>query len=427
MSGITGAAVFGSLVITGLTAPAVSAAAPAETAVQVAASASTVIVPTLSATDQRLATYLTARALNPQLGTDLKALVTDTGSGTTLWSQGPTTGQLPASTTKLVTAVNTLQTFGPDYRFTTTVKRGAYWNRVVLVGSGDPGFTSAQLATLATKTAVAAVAHGYRWVTVYVDDSLFPAPSLAYGWKSTYVPADVSPVRALVVNQRRSLDTSIDAGKIFATMLSLHGVRTRAVVRGRAAASAPVIGSSVGRRVDSLLASMLLPSDNDYAEAFHRLVAKHNGYATTWAGAQTAQRKVLTGLGVDLSTAHLYDGSGLSRADRLTPAQLVSVLTLAVDGNHPRLAALPSLLPIAARTGTLAPDYLRYTTAPTSCAAGLIQAKTGSLSGVIALAGYARGADGRRKAFALLDNGVPATLTTRRAVDRLAATVTGCY
>jgi D-alanyl-D-alanine carboxypeptidase/D-alanyl-D-alanine-endopeptidase (penicillin-binding protein 4) len=417
MSGITGAAVLGSLVVTGLLAPGAHAGvAPA-----------TVSPPTLSASDQRIGTYLTARALNPQLGTDLKALVTDTGTGTTLWSQSPTTGQLPASTTKLVTAVNTLQTFGPDYRFTNMVRRGASWNRVVLVGAGDPGFNSTQLEYLASKTATAAVQHGYRWVTVYVDDSLFPAPSLAYGWKSTYVPTDVSPVRALVVDQHRSLDTSIDAGKVFSKMLARHGVSTYAVVRGRASATAPIIGSVLGRRVDSMLGSMLRPSDNDYAEAFHRLVASRNGYSTTWAGAQAAQRKVLTGLGVDVSTAHLYDGSGLSRADRLTPAQLVAVLTLAVDGNHPKLAVLPSLLPIAARTGTLAPDFLRYTTVPTNCAAGLIQAKTGSLSGVIALAGYARGSDGRTKAFALLDNGVPATLTTRRAVDRLAATVTGCY
>jgi serine-type D-Ala-D-Ala carboxypeptidase/endopeptidase (penicillin-binding protein 4) len=182
-----------------------------------------------------------------------------------------------------------------------------------------------------------------------------------------------------------------------------------------------------GRRVDSMLASMLLPSDNDYAEAFHRLVARRNGYSASWTGASAAQRKVLRDLGVDLSTSTLYDGSGLSRADRLTADQLVRVLSLAVDGAHPKLAVLPSLLPVAARTGTLAPDYLRYTTWPTRCAAGIIQAKTGSLSGVISLAGYAQGADGRTKAFAWLANGVPSTLTTRKAVDKLATTITGCW
>ena len=78
-------------------------------------------------------------------------------------------------------------------------------------------------------------------------------------------------------------------------------------------------------------------------------------------------------------------------------------------------------------SGTLAPHYLRFVTNPTRCAAGLIQAKTGSLTGVISLSGFARGADGRVKLFSFLLNRVPSTLTTRRAVDRLAATVTGCW
>ena len=82
---------------------------------------------------------------------------------------------------------------------------------------------------------------------------------------------------------------------------------------------------------------------------------------------------------------------------------------------------------VAGVSGTLAPDYLRYVTAPTRCAAGLIEAKTGSLSGVIALSGLARGADGRLKAFSFLLNRVSSTLRTRRAVDRLATTVTGCW
>ena len=38
-----------------------------------------------------------------------------------------------------------------------------------------------------------------------------------------------------------------------------------------------------------------------------------------------------------------------------------------------------------------------------------------------------RGADGNVKIFSFLLNKVPSTLTTRRAVDRLAATVTGCW
>jgi D-alanyl-D-alanine carboxypeptidase len=46
---------------------------------------------------------------------------------------------------------------------------------------------------------------------------------------------------------------------------------------------------------------------------------------------------------------------------------------------------------------------------------------------VITLSGFAVGADGRVKLFSFLLNRVPSTLQTRRAVDRLATTVTRCW
>ena len=384
-------------------------------------------VPALSRSDQRIVTMLTVRARADQLGNDLTGLVTDGVSKTLLWQQRRGTGQLPASTTKLVTSVNALTVFGPAHRFTTTVRKGSTWGKVVLVGAGDPSLNRANLKTLAAATAHNVRAHNVRRVTVQVDDSLFARPSLAHGWMDDYMPTDVSPVRALVVNQHTSWDTSIDEGKEFAAQLKAYGLTPRGVERARAPRGTPVLASVQGRRLDSIVKSMLLPSDNDYAEALHRLVALKTGYAATWSGAAAAQRKVLLGLGIDLGTSRLYDGSGLSRADRLTARQLVSVLSLPLDGNHPKLVSLLDSLPVAGRTGTLAPKYLRYTTWPTRCAVGLVEGKTGSLRGVITLAGYARGADGRTKAFAFLANGVPSTLTTRRAVDKLATTVTGCW
>jgi len=413
-------AVAGSLVASPAEAGTV-AGAPAATPLTVAG------LPALSKTDARIDAMLTVRATNKQLGPDLTGVVTDARSGQELWVQWRSSPQLPASTTKLVTAVNALSVFGPAHRFTTTVRKGSTWGKVVVVGAGDPSLSYGRMKVLAAATAKAVRARGIRRVYVQVDDSLFPRPSLAHGWKSTYMPTDVSPVRALVVSQHTRWDTSIDAGKVFSNLLATYGVRTVAVQRARAARTAPVLASVQSPRLDGIVKGMLLPSDNDYAEALHRLVALRAGYPATWAGAAAAQRKVLKDQGVDLGTSRLYDGSGLSRADRLTAKQLVAILSLPLDGNHPRLVSLLSSLPVAGRSGTLAARYLRYTTWPTRCAVGLVEGKTGSLSGVITLAGYARGADGRTKAFAFLANGVPSTLTTRRAVDKLASTVTGCW
>jgi D-alanyl-D-alanine carboxypeptidase/D-alanyl-D-alanine-endopeptidase (penicillin-binding protein 4) len=383
----------------------------------------------LSPTDQTAHDRLTARSADSRLGPDLAGLVTDLETGQTVWSSHQAERQLPASNVKLLTAANALEAFGPDHRFRTTVVAGSTAHRVVLVGSGDPSLSRADLRVLATQTVAAARAAGRGWVRVQVDDSLFPRPHQARGWRSDYLISEVSPVRALVVDQHRRWDTSIDAGRVFASVLERKGLDVRrSIARATAPTGAAVLGEVRGDDLAATVADMLRTSDNDVAEGLHRLVALQTGYRPTWRGAAAAQVAGLARLGISLPDGSVYDGSGLSRADHLSPLLLVTVLRTAFDPVHPSLAALQEgSLAVAGVSGTLAPDYLRYVTAPTSCAVGLIQAKTGSLRGVVALSGYARGADGRLKVFSFLLNHVPSTLRTRRAVDRLATTVTGCW
>ena len=383
----------------------------------------------LSPTDQAVSDRLGARAVDRRLGPDLAGVVTDVGTGQTIWGHRRSERQLPASNVKVLTAVTALESFGPAHRFRTTVVQGSTARRVVLVGAGDPSLTRADLRALADQTVAAARAAGLTWVRVDIDDSLLPRPSMARGWKASYVTADVSPVRALVVDQHRRWDTSVDAGQVFAQVLERRGLEVRrSVSRVTAAAGAQLLAEVHGDDLATTVALMLRTSDNDVAELLHRMVAVQTGFRPTWPGSAAAQVAALARLGVDLAPGSVYDGSGLSRADRLRPSELVAVLRLAFDPAHPNLASLQhGSMAVAGVSGTLAPDYLRYVTAPTRCAAGLIEAKTGSLRGVISLSGFARGADGRIKAFSFLLNRVTASLRTRRAVDRLATTVTGCW
>lgn len=382
----------------------------------------------LSPTDQAVHDLLTARSGAPRLGDDLAGIVVDATTGQEIWSQTPYERQLPASTVKLVTAVNALEAFGPAHRFATRVTSGSTARRVVLVGGGDPSLSRTELRRLARTTATTLTTVGVRRVRVDVDDSLFPAPTNAYGWRASYTISDVSPVRALVVDQHRRWDTSLDAGMVFARMLERRGVDVRRLVRGVRPAEATVLAEEYGDDVATQVGYMLRTSDNDVAEGLHRLVAVQTGYPPTWQGAAEAQVAGLARLGIAVAPGSLHDGSGLSRRDRLSPVEVATVLRTAFDPAHPNLASLQhGALAVAGVSGTLAPDYLRYVTNPTRCAAGLIEAKTGSLRGVIALSGLARGADGRLKVFSFLLNHVPSTLRTRRAVDRLASTVTGCW
>ena len=393
----------------------------------VAATDETVPLP-LSATDQQVYDNLELRSLAKRLGDDLTGMVIDAQTGQEVWSRDADERQIPASTVKIITAVTTLETFGPEQRFATRAMTGATDRRVVLVGSGDPSLSRDDLRRLAKRTAAAFQVAGIQRIRVDVDDSLFPAPTHARGWKSSYTIRDVSPVRALVVDQRRSWDTSLDAGRVFARLLEKQGMRVRAVRRNARPDTSTPIARVYGAPVAQQVTSMLKTSDNDVAEGLHRLVAIENGYRPSWRGAMRAQSAVLARLGVTVDVGSVQDGSGLSRRDRLSPAQVTAVLRTAFDPAHPSLAVLQSgALAVAGVDGTLSSRYLRYVTSPTSCAAGLVEGKTGSLSGVIALSGLARGADGRLKVYSFLLNRVEADLRTRRAVDKLASTITGCW
>jgi serine-type D-Ala-D-Ala carboxypeptidase/endopeptidase (penicillin-binding protein 4) len=381
-----------------------------------------------TAADRRIAGKLEARATYASFGRYFSGTVIDVASNKVVWARYGGTGRMPASTTKLVTATNALNRYGPAHRFTTTVKLGRSWSSLVLVGAGDPSLSSADLTVLAKATAAKVTAQGVKSVRVYADDHLFAAPSLASGWKSSYVPTDVRWVRALVVDGHHANDTSLDAAKVFAGKLKAAGVGVVAVGRATARLGAPLVATVQGDRLDAIVRQMMLVSDNDHAEALHRLVAVKASYPATWTGARLAQRVSLARDGITLPDNALRDGSGLSRSDRLTSTQLARVVDNILESHQSDLAVLRSGgLPVAGRTGTLRASYGRFNTSPSKCAAGRVVAKTGTLSDAVALAGWTRGTDGRLKAFAFLVNYKKADLTLKRRIDALAATVTGCY
>src|SRR6478609_1065201 len=165
--------------------------------------------------DVRMKSALTSRATTARFGTAFSGAVIDAASNATVWGMSSGTYRMPASTNKLVTASNALTVFGPDKRWTTTVRAGSSANRVILVGSGDPSLKSANLDAMARTTAAALLAKKITAARVYVDDDVFPTPSLAYGWKSSYVPDSIAPVRGVVRDQRNNSDTSAEAARYF--------------------------------------------------------------------------------------------------------------------------------------------------------------------------------------------------------------------
>ena len=96
-------------------------------------------------------------------------------------------------------------------------------------------------------------------------------------------------LRALVVDGRQVTDTSIDAANLFAAKLKAQGLTVTVVGRGSTTSANPLLASSAGQTVSQIVSRMMLESDNEHAEALHRLVGIKLGYGNTWAAAKSAQ------------------------------------------------------------------------------------------------------------------------------------------
>lgn len=126
-------------------------------------------------------------------------------------------------------------------------------------------------------------------------------------------------------------------------------------------------------------------SNNLYAEVLLRLLGKVTAQMpvpqedTSEIGLKEL-KTALTQLGVNPNSYRLADGSGLSRHNLISPEALVQ--TLRLMANSPAASIYRASLPVAGESGTL---KNRINITPNRV---ILQAKTGTLSGVSALSGY---------------------------------------
>ncbi len=105
----------------------------------------------------------------------------------------------------------------------------------------------------------------------------------------------------------------------------------------------------------------------------------------------------LNKLGLQSDDYDIYDGSGLSRENRITATLLLRVLR-DVYKNQRIWPEFESSLPVGGKSGTLKKRFK-------SLKGGIVRAKTGSLNGVASLAGYIITDKGRRYVFVCIANG----------------------
>lgn len=386
---------------------------------------------TTDSADEQIAKNLDTRVQNAAFANStFSGLVIDETSGKAVWNHAAASALMPASNAKLATATAALTVLGPNHRFST---RALYSDGVVtLVGGGDRLLSTADLTSMAADVVSRLQYAGVKSVQVQVDDSLFPEPTLAQGWDPSYYIDVIPPVRALSVDEDFTQDTSLDAGQVFAKQLTAKGLTvTGSITRGTVHPGQAVpVASHLSPTVADTVHRMLKKSDAQIAESLLRMTALRTGrHATFEAGAEVVT-EVLRNYGISLENFRLYDGSGLSRDDRISAETVTQTLETDADPRY-RMILQPVIdgLPVAGEAGaTLDTALDRFDTPESKCAVGKVMAKTGTLTGAIALSGLTRGSDGQWKIFSFIENGSTApTPSIRHAVDGLAATVNGCW
>lgn len=147
------------------------------------------------------------------------------------------------------------------------------------------------------------------------------------------------------------------------------------------------------------------------------------GFLTTEAWGLRAMRELLDRIGIAPTQARLTEGSGLSRQNLVSAAAMARLLQYMAT--QPYADALRGDLPVAGVDGSL---IARMRGTP---AEGEVHAKTGSMSGVNALAGYVTSAGGDRLAFAVMLNhdvppdGAPRASLSLDAIAELLTTYRG--
>jgi D-alanyl-D-alanine carboxypeptidase/D-alanyl-D-alanine-endopeptidase (penicillin-binding protein 4) len=207
-------------------------------------------------------------------------------------------------------------------------------------------------------------------------------------------------------------DPALYAARALAGALERHGIAVTGTCRVRhlfpnqvedlanGPAPGPEPGFELARRESAPLLEDLRVtakvSQNLHAELILRAVARaRRGIGSREAGLEEMQ-EFLDEAGAARDSYSFHDGSGLGRLNLVTPATVLRLLRYM--WNSRERENWLGLLPVAGRDGTLADRFAG------TRAAGRIRAKTGSLSHVAALSGYAEVHGGRRLAFAIMVN-----------------------
>ena len=342
---------------------------------------------------------------------------------------------IPASILKIVTAAAALHYLAPSHRFSTEF-RLSHKNDLFVIGKGDPYLVSEELALVANQLK----SKGLKEVNnIYLDDRYFQSDLVLHGTKRSFNPYDAYN-GALCVNfntifvkigsdgevqsaepqtpltdlgRRIALKSGLKgevrinlaespekclqyAGELIKAFLEMRSIPVRGRVlraRGDSSGSPLLYLHRSSRDLAETLREMFKYSNNFIAnQIFLSMGAARYGPPATVEKSQTAAADFFGYLG--LSPMRVEEGSGLSRRNRISAAQMITVLNYFRPYRH----LLPHEGRAWSKTGTL--NEVK------SVAGYIVPGQTNALPFVIILNGKHLGYRTRERIFHLIEKNV---------------------
>ena len=297
-----------------------------------------------------------ARALaNPSM------ILIDLNNGQTIYSRGADESRKPASTLKLMSAFSALEYLPEEKQFTTTIYSTEIKNTFQIVGDFDPSITPS-----------AKLAKNLNFINsdVLVGQIRKVAKSRYLKIRSFGI---TTRTKTNMNNSFRRVGYHISWEDISQDKSTSHTTRALYV------ATSP--------KLSEILHYTLLFSDNWVADYLAKSAAVAAGYGYNAAGIAAVFNETLAKYNINSGKLQAVDGSGLSHENRISAQTLAQVLV--TMKNNPKFAPAINGLPVGGISGTLQHRFIK--SAPE--AVGLVHAKTGSINGVVSLAGYIESGD----------------------------------
>ncbi len=353
----------------------------------------------------------------------IKVVAVETGA--VVYEKNPYKLHHPASTTKLFTAATALAKLGSDYQFETTVYVDADADTQVvgdiyLKGRADPVLQPIDIMKLVDtllETGLKSIQGDIVVDTTYLD-TVREGPG--WMWDDRQLRISALSIRQ-IEPEPGTRSRALACGYLLKNELIEKGIEvTGDVVPGTVPLDARPVAKHLSPPLANIIKLMNKPSDNWIAELLFKTIgAEVMGEPGTWQKGRDAVNEFLEEIMGEPPAHRFVDGSGLSRYNLLN-AELLTQLLVYMYQNFELMPEYLASLPIAGVDGTLENRMQGV------YAEKVLRAKTGTLSGVSALAGYTITADDEVFAFGILiSHYVGSAIPARDIQDQIGNYLTG--